>query len=849
MDTVISLSDVPSLLRKLGSWEKVEELCGEKAVNLAKIIGSNVNIADGFVITDAAYQKYVENGNKLPDSVWDEILKHLHSLEQRVAKFFGQKRPLFLTATGPSPLPGIDGIGMNDFTANELATSSTLRDLPYQLYPRLISSLASIAYGIDCDEFSYIFDQLLDYTGSIHVTNFKPYDWIHLTKIYKSIVVRKTGKVFPQNVLDQLKLAIEAILKEYTILETKFSSGFSIFIQQHVFGDYDANSYSAILTNYDSETGKKGISGQFCKQSSLDDIENGYRPLSPGSEVDKTGSEIVSRIDSRIDFPFVVGVVNRANKVFVTHIHKAIFGDERPFNIVNESIKGGMGKKEAINLIDAISISNANKNKLVEAPSEALAKGAEGSLGAASGPIVFSNAKCIERAKNGENVILVKSQITGADIAAVAASSGVISLHGAEFSNAAFIARSLCKPGVFGIEGSIIDHEENCLKISDIALKEGEVVTIAGGFLYQNAVPLTPKLSEQNILDVLNVADEIRKDKFSVTSLCSNSDDVKKSLSLGADSLGILCMDSIILNNAKELIIKLVDNQNDESISKEISDKITPIIADAIKANDKSTSTVRLLSLALGAFLPSLKELTADIAKLRVMKENNKDFDEEKEKQLQEKEKLIEKTRKHNESNPLMGTRGARLLLTVKPLLDCLVNSILSAVKTAGKNSVRILIPLVTKAKEVRRLKEQIRELAKAQEVEVEVGSSMECARSCLTSDKISEFSDFVYIDVEGLTQTLFGMYREDAQHSFMTEYNAWNILKANPFQVFDEQGVGDIIRKSCEKSSKKIVVCGKQVASQQAIKFLAGVGVAGVVCESDEIPLARLAAGQFCSN
>lgn len=851
MDAVISLSDVPSLLRKLGSWEKVEELCGEKAVNLAKIIGTNINIADGFIITDAAYQKYVKNNNTIPDSLWEEILKHLHSLESRVAKFFGQKRPLFLTATGPSPLPGIDGIGMNDFTANELATASTLRDLPYQLYPRLIASLSSLAYGIDRDEFSFIFDQLLDYTGSIHVTNFKAYDWIHLTKIYKSIVIRKTGKMFPQNALDQLKIAIEAIFKAYTTLETKFSSGFSIFIQQHVFGDYDEKSFSALLTNYDFESGKKATSGYFCAKSSLDDIENGYRPLSPGAEADPAAAEIVSKIEQRIEIPFVAGVVNRSNKIFVTHIHTAIFGDERPFNIVKEAIEAGRPAKEAINLISAISAINANRNQLVEAPSEALAQGAEGSLGAASGPIVFTNAKCIEKSKNGEQVILVKSTITGADIEAVNAATGVISLHGAEFSNGAFLARTLGKPGVFGIEGSIIDHTNNSLMISDITIKEGEIVTIAGGFLYQGAVPIKEKNPEGIVLEIIKKADEIRNGKFEVLAACTNASQVSRSMENGADDIGILCMDAVVLDHAKDLIVKLVDNQEDEDVKAEIIKSITPPLTESLKSlpSDKN-ATIRLLSLALGSFLPSLKILTEEIAKLRVMKEQNKDFDEEKAKQLEENERLIEKTRKHNESNPLMGTRGARMLLTCKPLLEVLITAACQAAKAAGRNSLKFLVPLVTESREVSKIKERISEIVKKEGIEnIEIGASLECARACLTSDSISQEADFIYIDAEGLTQTLFGMCKEDATYSFLNEYNSWNILQTSPFKTLDLDGAGDIIRKSVEKSKKKVIVCGSQIMCPASIKFLCDVGVCGICCTCEHLPLARLASGQFSKS
>ena len=362
MKTTVSFPEIPQLLTELGNNEAAEQLLGEKAVNLGRIAKRNVKIPDGFVITSAAYEKYSEQ-NLISDELWDDIKKQLKDLEQRQLKFLGgHKAPLFLVLSATEPIPGVVGLGLNDASASQLAINTQSRELPFALFPKFIYSYSSLVYGIEPDDFESLFIDYCDANEYIFATDFKPYDWIYITKLFKSIFTKKTGKLFPQDTELQFRQCIEAMFKQYSTSnvslfrqQTQKQTKFSICVQQFIFGDFDIDSYSSVLSTHNFETGVKEKMGMFAAFASLEDIIKEYKPSGPGMKIDKAfpdqetkTDDIMAKINEEFNMPMTVNIVSQSNSANVVSLYKSTTGFYTPFEIVQKSIADNIPKNEAL---------------------------------------------------------------------------------------------------------------------------------------------------------------------------------------------------------------------------------------------------------------------------------------------------------------------------------------------------------------------------------------------------------------------------------------------------------------------------------------------------------------------
>ena len=854
MKTTVSFDEIPSLFDELGTNEAVQALIGEKATNLARISRKNVNIPNGFVITNKAYEKYLET-NSLTDELWDEIVKEIKALEQKCLKFLGTNQPLILAISCTEPIPGVIGIGLNDFTAHQLALTTEMRELPFALFPKLISSFSSLVYGIDPQEFETLFIDYCNANEHIFVTDFKPYDWIYVTKVFKSIFVKKAGKLFPQDPMVQLRECIENMFKQYSTNnvsifreQTHKDNKFSICVQQFLFGDWDIDSYASVLSTHDFATGQEGKNGIFSCYSSIQDIVNEYRPSGPGKNVDRAypntkvkTDEIIAKVKEEFQTPMTLNLICQSNMTYVVSLYKAITGDCTPFSIVDNAIQNNVSKKEALLKISPISVRHVGDPQISVSPTEPFGQGNAGSYGNAVGAVVFSAEDCIKRSKQGENCILVKSLITGYDVEAINASVGCISITGSEYSEGAYLLRTLGKPSVFGVKGVLIDQEKRELVSEAGSIKEGDYITILGKYFYSGALPTQYKEIPHDLKPFVQLFDEVRGTTTKVYSQASDIVHVQAGVFNQADGIGVVSIDDILSDYGHSLA-SLASNPQDEQAAKDLEGKITRSLNDILVAADKKEITIRLLNNSLTSFLPSVAQLTKEIAELKTKKENSKEFHDQD--ILEKKLKQLDEVRHHSESNPIMGTRGIRLLLVIKPLLELQIRAIASAVKAAQRKNIsspiRILLPCVTEAKEVSSAKEVIDNILSQDDIHVEIGAALEVPRACLTSKNISEQADFIVIDAFALQQTLFGMAKEDAEKSFIDDYTNWNIINSSPFTSLDEEGAGDVIAQCVSQSSKPVGVIGQNCMNDKAIAFLYKVGVTSFFCTPDYVPYVK---------
>ena len=854
MKTTLTFDEIPPLLQDLGSYDAVQSLVGEKAANLARISQKKVKIPQGFVITSQAYEKYLET-NTLSDDLWEDILKQIKALEQKCLKFLGSNKPLILAISCTEPIPGVIGLGLNDYTAHQLALATELRELPFALFPKLISSYSSLVYGIDTQDFETLFIDYCNANEDIFVSDFKAYDWIYITKLFKSLFVKTTGKLFPQDPLIQLRECIENMFKQYSTnnvtlfrQQTQKDNKFSIGVQQFLFGDWDVDSFASVLSTHDYATGEEGKSGIFSCGSSIEYIINEYRPSGPGKNIDKAFPEtetktddIITKVKEEFQTPMTINIVCQSNVTYVVSLYKSITGDCVPFSIVDNAINNKVDKKDALKYISPYSVRHIGDQQLSVNPTEPFAQGSAGSYGVAVGTIVFSGEECIKRSKQGENCILVKSIITGYDVEAINASVGCISITGNDYSECSYICRSLGKPAVFGVKGVFIDVEKKSLISETLTLNEGEPVTILGKNFYSGALPTQYKEQPEGIKHFIQLCDEVKGSQIKIYSQASDISHVQAGVFNQADGIGVVVIDDI-LKDYGQSIATLASNPQDEQAAKDIEGKITRSLNDIFISADKKEVTVRLLNNSLTYFLPSIVDLTKEIAALKTKKENNKDFHDQD--LLDKKLKQLDEVKHHSESNPLMGTRGIRWLLVLKPLLESQIRAIASAIKAAQRKNIspviRILLPCVTEAKEVSTAKEIIDNILSPDDIHVEIGAALEVPRACLTSKDISEQSDFIVVDTLSLQQTLFGMDKDDAEKSFIDDYSNMNIINSSPFISFDEEGAGDVIKKCISESTKPVGVIGQNCMNDKAISFLCKAGVTSFFCTPEYVPYVK---------
>jgi pyruvate, orthophosphate dikinase len=836
------------------------ELLGGKGVGLAEMTQLGIPVPAGFTVTTDACREYMQNGKTLPSGLEDEIASHLRALEEKTGKRFGDpENPLLVSVRSgaaismPGMMDTILNLGLNDEAVEGLAAATGNRRFAYDSYRRLIQMYGDVVEGIDAERFEHALSALKEERKVKQDVELTAEDLEELVRQFKQIYEDVIGRQFAQDAGEQLSRAVRAVFDSWDTPRAQVyrranripdDLGTAVNVVQMVFGNKGPQSGTGVAFTRDPSTGEQGVYGEFLADAQGEDVVAGIRTPEPldamkgalpavFDELLDTMHRLEEHYRDIQDIEFTVEdgrlylLQTRSAKRTATAALKAAVG------MVDEGL---ITREEAVARIDPGQLDQLLHPMIdPDAKVEVAARGLNASPGAASGKVVLDADTAEERGKAGEDVILVRWETTPDDIHGLIQAAGILTAHGGMTSHAAVVARGMGKPCVAGCEGLTIDIEKRTITVGGQKLSEGDVLTIDGGTgrVIVGAVDLVPPQINEDFETILAWADELRRLK--VRANADTPEDAAKAREFGAQGIGLCRTEHMFMAEDRLPVMREMIMASGEDERRATLDKLLPHqqgdFEGIFEAMAGLPVTIRLLDPPLHEFLPPLEEA--------------KD------------ERLRERIRALQESNPMLGTRGCRLGLLWPEIYEMQVRAIIRAAaaveeRTGEAPLVEIMHPLVGFAEELHRLRAITVATAneESESVEYLVGTMIELPRACIRADEIAQHADFFSFGTNDLTQTALGFSRDDAEGKFLTRYLEDGVLERNPFETLDQNGVGDLMQIAVErgreaKDGLKLGICGEHGGEPDSIAFCHGLGLDYVSCSPYRVPLARLAAAQ----
>jgi pyruvate, orthophosphate dikinase len=836
------------------------ELLGGKGVGLAEMTQLGVPVPAGFTITTDACRAYMANGQRLPEGLPAEIERHLDALEQKTGKRFGDAGdPLLVSVRSgaavsmPGMMDTILNLGLNDKAVEGLARTTDNPRFAYDSHRRLIQMYGEVVEGIDADRFEHALGELKSARGAQQDVDLDADDLRELVGTFKGIYEDETGAAFPEDAREQLAMAVRAVFESWDTPRAQVyrrahripdDLGTAVNVVQMVFGNKGSGSGTGVAFTRDPSTGEQGLYGEFLADAQGEDVVAGIRTPEPLAAMQERLPEAFEQLTDTMrrleehykdvqDIEFTV----EEGRLYLLQTRSAKRTAAAALKAAVSMVDEGLiRREEAVARIDPGQLDQLLHPMIdPNAKLEVAARGLNASPGAACGKVVLDADTAEERGRAGEGVILVRWETTPDDIHGLIQAAGILTAHGGMTSHAAVVARGMGKPCVAGCEELTIDMDARTITIAGQQLQEGDTITIDGGTgsVILGAVDLVPPQINEDFETILGWADDLRRLK--VRANADTPDDAAKAREFGAQGIGLCRTEHMFMAEDRLPVVREMIMASGENSRRPALDRLLPHQQDDFEGIFEAMAglpvTIRLLDPPLHEFLPPLEEARDERMRQRI-------------KALQE-------------SNPMLGTRGCRLGLLWPEIYEMQVRAIVRAAaaveeRTGEAPLVEIMHPLVGFAEELHRLRAIT--VATAQEenesVEYLVGTMIELPRACIRADEIAEHADFFSFGTNDLTQTALGFSRDDAEGNFLTRYLEDGVLQRNPFETLDQSGVGDLMRIGVErgrgtKPDLKIGICGEHGGEPESVAFCHSLGLDYVSCSPYRVPLARLAAAQ----
>ena len=886
-----------------------KKLLGGKGANLCEMTQIGINVPPGFVITTEACLDYLKE-NKLPDGLMKAVTQEIGKLEVATGKSFGKgDDPLLVSVRSGSALsmPGmmdtILNLGLNDETLAGLIQQTGDERFVYDAYRRFIQLFGKVALGIQDEHFDEHFDEVKQRAG---VKADVGLDAGHLKEIsekFLSVVRRESGSNFPQDVMMQLQLAVEAVFRSWMgkravdyrrefHITPDMANGTAVNICTMVFGNMGDDCATGVGFTRNPGDGENEMFGEYLTNAQGEDVVAGIRTPKPlqqmETEMPKQFGQLVelrNKLESHYqevqDYEFTIekgtlyclqtrnGKMNAAATV------------KTSVDMFNEKL---ISKEQALLRIDPELLEQLLHPSLdPDSIASPIATGLPASPGAASGKCVFDADLAEKLGKMGEQVILVREETRPEDIHGFFAAEGILTSRGGKTSHAAVVARGMGKPCVAGAEGIVVDVALRQAHVGEHILHEGDVITLDGGtgMVYLGAIPTVPPHFSDDLELLLGWADETARLK--VMANADTPDAARKALEYGAMGIG-LCRTERMFNASDRLPI-VIDMilANNEDDRKDALDRLMPIqradFVELFTVMSPNPVTVRLLDPPMHEFLPTEQQLLEQIETLRLYRNVVRGrqtalatlpnppnlpeaFNELSEElvndALSKKERMLKKVRELQEVNPMLGHRGVRLGIAYPEIYSMQIQAILEATVECANNGIsvspEIMVPQVITSQELSKVRLTVDALTEKLEkgfgkkIRFKFGTMIETVRACTRATQLAAHVEFFSFGTNDLTQAVFSFSREDAENKFLPMYNESGILQDNPFEVLDIQGVGQLIdmavyRGRQQREDLKIGICGEQGGHPESIRFCHHVGLDYVSCSGPRVPIARLAA------
>lgn len=859
----------------------MKSILGGKGAGLAEMTRIGLPVPQGFTITTEVCVEYYKNEKKYPQGLEEQIEKNLNKLEQVSKKAFGDsKNPLLVSVRSGAPIsmPGmmdtVLNLGLNDITIQGVIQNTQNERFAYDSYRRFIQMFGNVVLGIEHDKFEHLLEEIKEKYQVKLDTEIDCEGLKELVEGYKKLVKKETGKDFPQNPELQLKTAIDAVFNSWNTKRAityrrinKISNdlGTAVNIQEMVFGNMGEDSGTGVGFTRNPSTGEKEYYGEYLLNAQGEDVVAGIRtPISLSNlkndlpEVYKELINIVTLLEKHYrdvqDYEFTI----EKGKLYLLQTRTGERTAQAALKIAVDMVEEGIiNKEEAILRVEPNQLNQLLHKRIdPNAKTEVIAKGLPASPGAAYGKVIFTADEAEELGKKGEKVILVRSETTPDDIHGMVEAQGVLTSRGGMTSHAAVVARGMGKACVAGCSALNINAKKEIISVNDLVIKKDEFITIDGGTgeVFLGKVPtIEPKMS-QEFETLLSWANKIKR--LGVYANADTPDDAKKARELGAEGIGLTRTEHMFMQQdrlpiVQEMIMAATQESRAEALKKLLPMQKSDFIG-ILKAMEGLPVIIRLLDPPLHEFLPNLEDTLIEVTTLKL-----KNIDSV---ELAKKEKLLEKIKSLHEINPMLGLRGCRLGILYPEIYDMQVEAIIEAAIELTKKGVKvkpeIMIPLVSHINEFRPICKRARKIADEKiksagiKLEYKVGTMIELPRAALTADKIAEEAEFFSFGTNDLTQTTFGISRDDAEGKFLLKYVDDKILEDNPFEVLDREGVGELVKLGTKLGRKtrpnlEVGICGEHGGEPQSVEFCHSVGLNYVSCSPFRVPIARLAAAQ----
>ncbi len=835
------------------------DLLGGKGIGLAEMTALGVPVPDGFTITTEACRAYLAGGGDVPAELDAEIDEHIAGLEQRTGKGFGDDAdPLLVSVRSgaavsmPGMMDTILNLGLNDVAVEGLATSTGNARFALDSYRRLVQMYGEVVDEVDGQRFEQALTDLKAARGVSQDVDLTADDLRELVATFAAIYEEDTGHPFPQDPREQLRHAYRAVFDSWNAPRAQVyrrandipdDLGTAVNVVQMVFGNRGESSGTGVCFTRDPSTGERRLYGEFLSNAQGEDVVAGIRTPEPIERMRERMPdafaqlvETLDRLETHYrdlqDIEFTV----EEGTLYLLQTRTGKRTATAALRVAAEMVDEGLiSREEAVARIDPGQLDQLLHPMIdPDAEVEVAARGLNASPGAASGAIVLDADTAEERGKAGEDVILVRWETTPDDIHGLIHAAGVLTAHGGMTSHAAVVARGMGKPCVAGCEELSIDVGAGTVRIGEHELRAGDVITVDGGTgrVIVGSVPLVPPAIDENFGTILEWADEVRR--MRVRANADTPEDAAKAREFGAEGIGLCRTEHMFMGEDRLPVVLEMILARDEDERRSALERLLPMqqadFEGIFEAMAGLPVTIRLLDPPLHEFLPPLEEATSDAMRERI--------------------------RQLHESNPMLGTRGCRLGLQFPEIYEMQVRAIVRAARVVRERTgeaplVEIMHPLVGFTEELARLR-VLTERVAAEEPTVEYlcGTMIELPRAALRADEIAAEADFFSFGTNDLTQTTLGFSRDDAEGKFLTYYLEHEILERNPFEVLDEEGVGDLMRIAVErgrgaKPGIKLGICGEHGGEPRSVAFCHRLGLDYVSCSPYRVPLARLAAAQ----
>lgn len=861
---------------------EMRNLLGGKGANLAEMASIGLPVPPGFTITTDVCTYYYQHQNSYPAELQAQVAEALARIEDAVGLKFGDEaKPLLVSVRSgarvsmPGMMDTVLNLGLNDRTVEGLAAASGDPRFAWDSYRRFIQMYGSVVLGVDHHRFEEIIEEAKLAKGVFEDTELVAEDWKRVAAEYKAMVQEVLGQPFPQDPQAQLWGAVGAVFGSWMnqrantyrrLHDIPADWGTAVNVQAMVFGNMGDDCATGVCFTRDPSTGENIFYGEYLINAQGEDVVAGIRtpqPMSearakPGersmeaampaayAELVKVRETLERHYTDMQDIEFTV----QQNKLYMLQTRNGKRTAAASLKIaVDMANEGLIDEAEAVRRVAPQSLDQLLHPTLdPKAPRKVLTKGLPASPGAACGVVVFSADEAETRAAKGESVILVRIETSPEDIHGMHAAKGILTTRGGMTSHAAVVARGMGRPCVAGAGGIIVDYHSQQLSAGGVVVNGGETITLDGAtgeVFLGNVAMVEPQLSG-DFATLMGWADKVRR--LHIRANAETPLDADTAKKFGAEGIGLCRTEHMFFDPARIGAVRQMIMSESEGGRRDALAKLLPFqradFTELFRIMAGMPVTIRLLDPPLHEFLPHREEELAEVAEhlgadLATMKRRAADL---------------------SEANPMLGHRGCRLGVTYPEIYEMQARAIFEAAvaiaKETGKAPVpEIMIPLVAAKKELELTRAQVDKVAKevfaetGTAIEYLVGTMIELPRACLTADKIAEVADFFSFGTNDLTQTTFGLSRDDAG-KFLPYYVDKGILPKDPFVSLDPDGVGALVKIAKEKGrgvkeALKLGICGEHGGDPASIQFCESVGLDYVSCSPYRVPVARLAAAQ----